>query len=123
MKRPDGVTLIAVYEFLIAIPGLIGLCGILVFAVPAILTGTEGIVDATAGLFALGIGLLLVGGGTLLSVIAGWGLLRMKGWARWLTIALAAFSLLAFPIGTIIGALIIWYLLKDEVTQAFEAPF
>jgi uncharacterized Tic20 family protein len=45
----------------------------------------------------------------------------MKGWARWLAIVLAALGLLAFPVGTVIGALIIWYLLKDEVRQAFEA--
>jgi uncharacterized Tic20 family protein len=54
-------------------------------------------------------------------VIAGWGLLGMKGWARWLAIALAALSPLAFPVATVIGALIIWYLLRDEVRQAFEA--
>ncbi len=57
----------------------------------------------------------------MLSVITGWGLLGLKGWARWLSIVMAALSLLAFPIGTIIGVLIIWYLLKDEVRQAFEA--
>jgi len=121
MKRPDGVTIIAVYEFLSAIPGFIGICAILVFAVPGTLTGTEGIGDATVGLAVLGCVLLLIGVGALLSVITGWGLLGMKGWARWLAIVLAALSLLAFPIGTIIGALIIWYLLKDEVKQAFEA--
>ena len=121
MKRPDGVTIIAVYEFLSAIPGLIGLCAILGFAVPGILAGGDGIGDAAVALFAVGIGLLLVGAGTLLSVITGWGLLGLKGWARWLSIVMAALSLLAFPIGTIIGVLIIWYLLKDEVRQAFEA--
>ena len=121
MKRPDGVTVIAIYEFLSAIPGLIGICAILVFAVPGALTGTEGIAGATVGLFVLLIVVLLIGAGALISVIAGWGLLGMKGWARWLAIVLAALGLLAFPIGTVIGALIIWYLLKDEVRQAFEA--
>jgi len=45
----------------------------------------------------------------------------MKGWARWLAFILAIFSLFLFPIGTVIGALIIWYLLKDDVREAFEA--
>jgi hypothetical protein len=53
-------------------------------------------------------------------VLSGWGLLRMKQWARWLAFVLAIFSLFAFPIGTVIGALIIWYLLKDDVREAFE---
>ena len=121
MKRPDGVTIIAVYEFLSAIPGLIGICAILVFAVSGTLAGTEGIGDAAVVLAVLGCVLLLIGVGALVSVITGWGLLGMKGWARWLAIVLAALSLLAFPIGTIFGALIIWYLLKAEVREAFEA--
>ena len=53
-------------------------------------------------------------------VLAGWGLLQLRSWARWLAFILAIFSLFAFPIGTIIGALIIWYLLKDDVRDAFE---
>jgi thiosulfate reductase cytochrome b subunit len=53
-------------------------------------------------------------------VVAGWGLLGMKQWARWLAFILAIISLFAFPIGTVIGAVIIWYLLKDDVTAAFE---
>ena len=120
MKRPDGVTVIAIYEFLSAIPGLIGMCAFAVFAIPGLLSGKGG-ADVAIGLVIAMFVLLLVGGGTLLSVIAGWGLLGLKGWARWLAIVLAALGLLAFPIGTVIGALIIWYLLKEEVRQAFEA--
>ena len=121
MKRPDGVTVIAIYEFLSAIPGVLGICAFVAIAIPATYAGTEAQVGLPIGLLATGCGLLLVALAALLSVIAGWGLLGMKGWARWLAIALAALGLLAFPIGTVIGALIIWYLLKDEVRQAFEA--
>ena len=101
MKRPDGVTVIAIYEFLSAIPGLIGICAFVAFALPGTFGGTEGQVDLVIGLVAAGFGLLLVAVVALLSVIAGWGLLGMKGWARWLAIALAALGLLAFPIGTV----------------------
>ena len=71
--------------------------------------------------FTLTCGVIFILLSGLLSVIAGWGLLRMKQWARWLSFILAIFSLFAFPIGTVIGALIIWYLLKEDVREAFEA--
>jgi hypothetical protein len=66
-----------------------------------------------------GVAFLVLAGVAL--VVAGWGLLGMKSWARWLAFILAIINLFAFPIGTVIGALIIWYLLKDDVQEAFEA--
>jgi len=56
-----------------------------------------------------------------LAVITGWGLLGLKGCARWRAIVLAALSVVAFPVGTVIGVLIIWYLLQEEVREAFGA--
>jgi hypothetical protein len=119
LKRPDGVTVVAIYEFLSAIPGLIGACAILVFAFPGALQGAQGM-DVVGAIFGLTIAFLFVGAGSIAAVIAGWGLLQLKEWARWLTIALAILTLFAFPIGTIIGGLIIWYLLQDEVRKAFQ---
>jgi hypothetical protein len=120
MKRPDGVTIIAIYEFLSAIPGLIGACAILVFAFPGALQGAQGM-DVIGAIFGLTIAFLFVGAGSIAAIIAGWGLLQLKEWGRWLAIALAILALFAIPIGTIIGALIIWYLLQDEVRQAFQS--
>jgi hypothetical protein len=37
-----------------------------------------------------------------------------------MTFALAIVSLLFFPVGTIIGAVIDWYLLRGEVRESFE---
>jgi hypothetical protein len=119
MRRPDGVTLVAIYQFLVAIPSLIGACAILVFAVPGILSGGNRGFDLIPPLFGVGIALLFVLAEGVLSVVAGWGLLLLKEWARWLAIVLAAFSLLAFPIGTILGALVIWYLLQQHVRAVF----
>jgi len=120
LKRPDGVSIIAIYNFIVAIPCLLGACAILVFAVPAILSdGTAGL-DRFWALSGVGIGFLIVLVGGIGSVVAGWGLLKLKEWARWLTIALAITSLFAIPLGTFIGAVIIWYLLQDQVKAAFE---
>jgi hypothetical protein len=114
-SRPDGVTLIAIYYFLISIPTLIGACAILAFAfIPVADTSGQ-----FAALFGIGIGFLTTLVAGLVAIVAGWGLLGLREWARWLAIALAIFSLLAFPIGTVIGGLIIWYLLQDQVRAAF----
>jgi hypothetical protein len=121
MKRPDGITVIAVWHFVQAFFILIGACSLL--AIP--LSGVFGEINDPIGEFWAGFGVtcgvvwLLVMGVAL--VLSGWGLLRMKQWARWLTFVLAIFGLFAFPIGTIIGALIIWYLLKEDTREAFEA--
>ncbi|UCD43504.1 MAG: hypothetical protein JSV69_07905 [Chloroflexota bacterium] len=121
MKRPDGITVIAVWHFVQALFILIGACSLL--AIP--LSGVFGEINDPIGEFWAGFGVtcgvvwLLVMGVAL--VLSGWGLLRMKQWARWLTFVLAIFGLFAFPVGTVIGALIIWYLLKEDTREAFEA--
>lgn len=121
MKRPDGITVIAVWHFVQAFFILIGACSLL--AIP--LSGVFGEINDPIGEFWAGFGVtcgvvwLLVMGVAL--VLSGWGLLRMKQWARWLTFVLAIFGLFAFPVGTVIGALIIWYLLKEDTREAFEA--
>ena len=92
------------------------------------------------GLFAMlaGIGLLpsdsgafvvlaLVGGsiggvGALFSVpgiIAGWGLLERRNWARILAIVFAGLNALNFPVGTLIAAYVIWVLLQRSAEAYF----
>ncbi len=120
MKRPDGVTIIAIWYFVEAFFLLVGLCSLL--ALP--LSGVFGDIGDPIGEFwayfgvTCGVLWLLISGVAL--VLSGWGLLAMKQWARWLAFILAIFSLFAFPIGTVIGAVIIWYLLKQDVREAFE---
>lgn len=118
--RPDGVTAIAVYYFLVAIFDLIGACAIVAFPMAAIIQTNSGS-SLYFPLIGLSFGLLTTLVLAVLAIVAGWGLLRMASWARWLAFALAIISLLFFPIGTIIGAIIIWYLLKEDVREAFEA--
>ena len=120
MKRPDGITIIAVWFFVEAFFLLIGACTLL--AIPA--SGVFGEIGDPIGEFWAGFGVtcgviwLLITGVAL--VLSGWGLLKMKQWGRWLAFVLAIFGLFAFPIGTVIGGLIIWYLLKEDTREAFE---
>ncbi len=120
MKRPDGLTVIAVWNFVQAFFLLVGACSLLAIPASGVLSEIGDPIGEFWVVFGVTCGVIwfLISGIAL--VLAGWGLLRMKQWARWLTFVLAIFSLFAFPIGTVIGAVIIWYLLKEDVREAFE---
>ena len=117
--RPDGISVIAIFYLIMGVINLIGACAIVVFPVAAIIQNTSG-PEQFFPLVGLGFGLLSALALAVLALVAGWGLMRMVGWARWLAFALAIVSLLFFPVGTIIGAVIIWYLLQGEVRESFE---
>jgi hypothetical protein len=53
-------------------------------------------------------------------IIGGGGLLQHRSWARPLVIILAAFNLLSFPLGTIVGIYALWTLLKPEARAWFN---
>jgi hypothetical protein len=119
-ERPDGVSIIAIYYVFFAVMNLIGACAILFFALFPVIRSTGDAFVALAPIFGIGIGLLFVVAGVILGLAAGLGLLRLKNWARILAIVLAVPTLLGFPVGTVIGGLIIWYLLKPEVKEVFQ---
>ena len=52
-------------------------------------------------------------------IIAGFGLLRFRPWARILTIVLSALHLPGVPIGTAIGIYGLWVLLQAETERMF----
>jgi uncharacterized membrane protein (UPF0136 family) len=61
---------------------------------------------------------IFVGAMAALQLIAGWGLLQRKPWARILTIVLGVISLIRFPWGTALGIYTLWVLLsKDGAAQ------
>lgn len=118
--RSDGVTLLAVYHFLLAGFFLLGTVGT---ALPAVITAVVGVVeepDALIATFILGIIATLLMLFTILFLAVGYGLWTRRQWARIASLALGVLSLFAFPIGTFIGALTIWYLIKPEVVAEFE---
>jgi hypothetical protein len=55
-------------------------------------------------------------------LIAGWGLLSFKPWARILGIVLSILNLLHIPFGTILGIYGLWVLLSNETERLFTAP-
>jgi hypothetical protein len=144
MNRPAGVTVIAVLCFL-ATAGCI-LVGILLMVGGGFIAtlisqqGGQGS-GAGAGLFAgLGaaIGIVVLIFGALYAVV-GWGLLKLKEWARIVTIVLAGLGILGALLGLVgvfthfavfilfwtavrlaIFGCIIWYLLQPNVKAAFQ---
>lgn len=57
----------------------------------------------------------------LAGLAAGTGLLQRAPWARTLTIVLSIFSLIRWPIGTIIGVYGLWVLLSSEGAAQFHS--
>lgn len=54
------------------------------------------------------------------NLLAGWGLLNHKEWARILALILGVLNLLKFPWGTVLAVYTFWVLLDDEVADLFE---
>ena len=117
--RPDAVIIIGIYHILLGLPLLLVALATILFALPPIVLSDMGAIGLIASISGVTLGLLLIGGSGLLLVVAGWGLISMKDWTRWLVIAFSMISLLAVPIGTIIGGIIIYYLLKHETRALF----
>lgn len=122
--RPEGITLLAALFWILAILALVvGL--FMVGAKDAIIEIMEDEPDITEGIIDL-VDSILLGTGiiafvlAILYIITGWGLWTLKSWARIVAIILAVISLLSFPIGTIIGIVILWYLFKPEIKTAFH---
>jgi hypothetical protein len=146
MGRPVGVTVLAILDFIGAGLCVLGGLGMMLgggfIATMINQQGGQGSAGA-AGIFAglgaaAGVFIIIIGG---VSALVGFGLWKLKGWARIVSIVLAgiggAFQLLGL-LGSLahfnlfavvwslfwlaIDALIIWYLLKPEVKAAFQAP-
>jgi hypothetical protein len=67
------------------------------------------------------VGLLMAALG-LPGLLAGWGLLTRKPWARVLAIVVGILSLVNVPIGTAIGLYTLWTLTQPAATEYFTAP-
>jgi len=65
------------------------------------------------------LGLLLLGG-AVLSLLAGWGLLDRQPWARTLAIVLACFHLINAPFGTALGIYTLWVLLPAKSEEEYR---
>lgn len=80
--------------------------------------------DPTAT-FVLGtLGTIVAGAIATLSLpglLAGFGLLRRRPWARTLALGLSVLALFSVPFGTVLGVLSLYILLQDDVRAVFES--
>ena len=119
MKRPDLLVLVVIWLFLSAFIYLIGMAAIAVFALPEALGFRHG-PGSTGATFGLSIGMLILLGSLVVCVLGGIGVLQGRAWGRTLTIIAAVLSLFSFPIGTVLGVLVIVYMMRAEVKAYFE---
>jgi hypothetical protein len=143
MGRPTGVTILAILNFIGAAFCLLGGIGMILGGgfIATMLSqqgqGSAGAAGILAGLgAAAGVVIIICGG---ISALIGFGLWKLKGWARIVSIVLygisAALQLLGL-LGSLahfnafaviwsvfwiaVDAFVIWYLLKPEVKAAFQ---
>jgi hypothetical protein len=57
------------------------------------------------------------------SVVVAWGMRRLRKWAAGAAIALSGISLLAVPVGTLVGAYILYLLLSAKGRRIFAADY
>jgi hypothetical protein len=65
--------------------------------------------------FAMFLGIFAIPG-----LVAGYGLLQLKPWARIVGIVVSAISLVNIPIGTVIGIYGLWVLLNKDTERLFD---
>jgi hypothetical protein len=53
-------------------------------------------------------------------LLAGWGLLQFKPWARILALVLAIINLFNIPVGTVVGIYALWVLLNKDTEPLFS---
>ncbi|MFI5230344.1 MAG: hypothetical protein ACHQWU_14820, partial [Gemmatimonadales bacterium] len=116
-------THIKVLGWLHIIYGLFGLLGAIgVFAAATfggLFSGNLG--GMFGGILGGTIAAVVIGVMSLPGVIAGWGLLARRPWARIVIIILSILELIRFPLGTIVGVYGLWVLLSSEGAAQFQA--
>ncbi len=116
---PQGVKISAYIFYAYAVLLLLAMCGILVANLLPLATGGGDTKDIAP---------LLIGpavGGCLLIIFAaiygfiGYSLMRLQKWSRIAAIVVAILALCSFPIGTIMGGIVLYFMFQKEVTAAF----
>jgi hypothetical protein len=146
MGRPVGVTILAILNYIGAAFCVLGGIGMIAGGgfVATMLSqqggqGSAGAAGILAGLGAVaGVFIIIIGG---VSALVGFGLWKLKNWARIVSIVLFGLSIVMQLLGLLgslahfnvfavvwtmfwiaVDAFVIWYLLKPEVKAAFQAP-
>ena len=142
MNRPVGVTILAIFNFIVAAFCLLGGIGMILgggFIATMLSQQGQGGASLFAGLgAAAGVFIIIIGG---VGALVGYGLWKLKGWARIVSIVLFAISAVMQLFGLLgtlahfnvfafvwtvfwiaVDAFVIMYLLKPEVKAAFQPP-
>jgi len=122
------IQILAILRIVLGVIGaLIALICLAVFGSIAGIVATVGVQqdpDAMIGAWVLGLigGVLFffIGILSLPSILAGWGLLHRRNWARILTIVISALDLFNVPIGTAVGIYGFWVLLSPDGEAQFR---
>lgn len=101
--------------------GILGILGALIAFL--VLAGTGALADdPEAAAITSGMGVIVGVIVLVLSVpnlLAGYGLLKRRSWARLLALVLGFLNLFQVPLGTALGIYTFWVLLKDEAAAYF----
>jgi hypothetical protein len=111
-EAPQGVKIIAYLFFAAAVIYVCGMCG----ALGGIFAGE--LDEEFMPLLGVLACVSLVFG--ILYAVIGYGLLNMQSWSRIAAIILAILALCNFPLGTIIGAIVLYFMFQEETQQAFS---
>jgi hypothetical protein len=114
-NAPQGVKISAYIFFALGALTLLGFCALLVVLGLAASSGEAA--DQAVG---LGIGLCFTLIFAILYGAVGYGLMNLQSWARIAAIVLAILSLCSFPIGTILGGIVLYFMFQQDVQQAFS---
>lgn len=121
------VKVLAVLLIVMSALGLLFALGLgAMFGIGALATAASGDSDAAVAVPIIGItGTVLTAFLVILSLpglIAGWGLLSFKSWARIVGIVMCVLNLLMFPYGTAVGIYGLWVLLHKDTERLFASP-
>ena len=119
MRRPDLLLLVAIWAFFSAFLYLIGIVAIAVFALPEALGYGYGPANVST-IVALSFAILVLLCCTGLCLASGLGILKAQRWGRILGIVVGVLSLFWIPVGTVLGVLVLIYLMRPEVREYFE---
>ncbi len=116
-QPPQGVKISAYIFFGLAVLTLLGACAFL--AVIGLQMADPGAMEGD-GMVGFAIGSCFTLLFAILYGATGYGLLKLQGWARITAIVLAILSLCSFPIGTILGGIVLYFMFQPENAQAFS---
>ena len=123
------VKILAAFHLVFGVLGLIvALAVLLIFGGAASVAGVAGVEEPDVW---IAMPILAIAGSAILlavltlsipGIIAGFGLLKFRPWARILAIVLSATGLINFPFGTVVGIYGLWVLLSPETERLFIVP-